>query len=200
MAPLKLICLGDSITGTSNLERFCKFSHIVDCMLEASLGPGQAVVLNRGIGGNSTTDVVGRLHADVVDEHPDIVVLLIGGNDRKDTDEQRATTRRNLHQIIATLQAAGSKVLVLQYHVLVNPQSPETAWIHLDDNNELIAAVATELNAPLLDMGPHMHGALAHYALPELVSSTDGVHLNPGGELVFARAIFGRLRELGWLG
>jgi len=32
-----------------------------------------------------------------------------------------------------------------------------------------------------------------------LVSATDGVHLSPGGELVFARAIFDKLSRLGWL-
>jgi hypothetical protein len=33
----------------------------------------------------------------------------------------------------------------------------------------------------------------------ELVSAIDGVHLNPGGEIVYARAIFAELVRLGWV-
>lgn len=36
-------------------------------------------------------------------------------------------------------------------------------------------------------------------ARQHLVSATDGVHLSPGGELVFARSIFEKLSRLGWL-
>ena len=37
--------------------------------------------LNRGVGGNSVSDLAARVQADVVAEKPDIVVLLAGIND-----------------------------------------------------------------------------------------------------------------------
>lgn len=196
--PIKIVFLGDSITGRSDLNHYLKFSHIVDCMIEARWGAGKAVVVNRGIGGDNTEGVCKRLQHDVLDEKPDIVVLLIAGNDAGQK-QPREKTQANLKQIVASLHAAGSKVLLLQYHCLPNPAHPETAWVHLVDNNGLIAEVAGEANCPVLNMAPLMQAALKTQQVTELVSEIDGVHLNPGGELVFARAVFAKLVELGWL-
>ena len=140
-----------------------------------------------------------RLAARPTTATANITVLLIGGNDQKDTPEKRAATRKNLQAIISSLKDTGSKVLVLQYHVLVNPKSPETAWVHLDDNNDLIAEVANEQDVPVLNMAPIMQQALQQYTVTQLVSGIDGVHLNPGGEIVFSQAIYGKLVELGWV-
>lgn len=199
MKPTKIVFLGDSITGRSDLVHYLKFSHIVDCMIEARWGAGKAVVVNRGIGGNTTTDVLKRFQTDVLDEHPDLVVLLISGNDANLKTPQEVT-RANLKEIVTRLHGVGSKVLLLQYHMLPNPQNPEKAWVHLPANNGLIAEVAAETGCPVLNMAPLMQAALGTHAVTELVNEADGVHLNSGGELVYARAVFAKLLELGWLG
>jgi lysophospholipase L1-like esterase len=82
----------------------------------------------------------------------------------------------------------------------------------------LIAAAARRHDCPLLDMGAHMRAAVDDsvavepedfrdlttwqgkpgYRTCDLVGP-DGVHLNHGGEIVYGRAIFERLMELGWL-
>ena len=195
---LKIVFLGDSITGSSDLAHYLKFSHIVECMIEARWGAGRAVVVNCGIAGDTTAGVLKRLQPDVLDEKPDIVVMLIGGNDVSNKSPQEET-RAHLKQIVASLQAAGSKVLLLQYHLVPNPANPETAWRHLTDNNGVIADVAAGAGFPVLDMNPPMQSALATHKVAELVNRMDGVHLNPGGELVYARSVFARLLELGWL-
>jgi len=159
---MKIICLGDSITGQADLSKYLKFSNVLD-------------------------------------EKPQVVVLLIGGNDKKETDADKAVTRSNIDAILSALEAAGAKVLVLQYHCLVNAENEKTAWVWLDDNNDLIAEVAGKHKAPVLDMSAQMKAALATQPLPELASPTDGVHLGPGGELVYARAIFSKLLELKWV-
>ena len=198
MNSLKLLFLGDSITGSSDLAHFLKFSHIVDCMIEARWGAGKAVVVNRGIGGDTTAGVLKRLQSDVLNEKPDIVVLLLGGNDAGQKQPQ-AVTRNNLRQIVTSLQASDSKVLLLQYHVLPNPDNSETTWTHLAENNGIIGEIAAEAGVPVLNMAPIMQTALETHQVSELVNGIDGVHLNPGGELVYARAVFARLLELGWL-
>jgi len=193
-----LLFLGDSITGYSDLVHYLKFSHLIELMLEAQYGEGQFKVLNCGYGGDTTARVLARLEREVLAERPEIVVLLIGGNDAGE-QVPRATTARNLQTILTALAEINARVLVLQYHLLPNPESPEVAWSHLATNNDLIAEAAVAQGMPLLHMQTPMQAALATYQLAELVSPGDGVHLNPGGELVYARAIFTRLRELGWL-
>ena len=195
---MKIVCLGDSITGVSDLSRYLKWSHILECMIDAKMGPGACSVLNRGIGGNTTADILARLQKDVLDEKPDLGVLLIGGNDAAPGKLAREETRRNLDGILGSLRAAGCRILALQYAVLEIPDAPEKTWRHLDGNNDLIAEAAKEHGAVLLDLGPPMQAARAALPFAALVCPADGVHLNPGGELVVARQVFARLTELGW--
>jgi lysophospholipase L1-like esterase len=216
---MKIVCLGDSITGQPNLRRYLKWPAILECMIEAASGEGSVHVVNRGIGGDATAGALKRIQNDVLDEKPDIVVILLGGNDAggKRPPEE---VRENLAVIVRKCRTAGARVLLMQYHVLPNPDSPETAWSHLDDNNNIIAQVAEAEGVSLLDLGIPMKNALESQRLSELqgrdkngvatwvdipmeqehlVSAKDGVHLNPGGELVFARTIFKKMRSLNWI-
>ncbi|HEY3330999.1 MAG TPA: SGNH/GDSL hydrolase family protein [Capsulimonadaceae bacterium] len=197
--PLRIVFLGDSITGHSNLASYLKFSHIVERMVRAKLGDRGVVSFNRGIGGDRTAGVIARLDRDCIDLHPDIVVLLISGNDAGDPNADRAEIRRNLDTIVSRIVATGAKLLVLQYHIVPNPARPETAWQHLVSTNDLIADVAAAHNVPVLPMGPPMTAAANKQPTVELANEIDGVHLNPGGELVFADTIFDKLKSLSWI-
>lgn len=205
--PLHVVCFGDSITGNRPGEayhqHYVKFSDLLELMLEARLGPGQAHVTNAGYAGDSTGQrgdrpgAVNRLQAQVIDPKPEIAVILIGGNDG---DRDRAATAANLDAIFERCQAAGIQVLALQYHMLADADNPGEAWVHLDDNNDLIATAAAAHGAELLNMAPPMAAAAEAAGNPaSVVNQRDRVHLAPGGELVFARSIYHRLAELGWL-
>ena len=201
--PLRVVCFGDSITGLRPREpyhhQFLKFSDLLGLMLEARLGMGSATVLNRGWAGQTSVEAHERLQGDLLDEKPDIAVVLLGGNDVGQLGAYHADTRASLLAIFSSLHESGIKTLALQYPLLVNPDSPETAWRHLIENNGLIAEIAAPLGIPVLDMEPVMQEAALHTPLASLVSLVDGVHSNFGGEMVYARAIFTRLDELGWL-
>lgn len=215
---MKIVCLGDSITGQPNLKAYLKWSFVLECMLEARMGEGKVTVLNRGIGGDTTGGALKRLQSDVLDEKPDIAIIMLGGNDAGG-ETTRKEVRANLEEIVRKAKGVGAKVLLLQYHVLPNPEQPETAWRHVDDNNELIAEVGVAEGAAVLDLGSAMQDALKTHKVTEflgrqdgvahwqtkpitqehLASDKDGVHLSPGGELVFARAIFKKLMSLDWI-
>lgn len=211
-APLKVVCFGDSITGNrpreAYLDKYLKWADLLQLMLEARLGPGKAVVLNRGFAGDKTypkpstqtPGAVTRVQADVLDEKPDVAVILIGGNDDKGTPEQKAVTEANLNTIVKGCKDAGIKVLLLQYSVLPHPTKPEKTWYHLAGNNDLIAKVGAAQGAPVLDMNAPMQDAAKIYPHDELANPVDGVHLAPRGEMVYARTVFAKLVELGWAG
>jgi hypothetical protein len=48
-------------------------------------------------------------------------------------------------------------------------------------------------------MGEPMQRAATIQPLSELINPQDGLHLSPGGEIVYAREIFAKLCELGWI-
>ncbi|HEY3396153.1 MAG TPA: GDSL-type esterase/lipase family protein [Armatimonadota bacterium] len=196
--PPCLVFAGDSITGWSDRSQWMKFSELVALMLEARAGAGKYTVANRGWGGDSTGGLLARLDKDVLPCRPQITVLMIGGND-SNAHVPREETARNLDLLITRLEAAGSRVLLMQYHVLDNPESPSTIWRGLAGNNDLIAATAARHGLPVLNLAPRMERALNDNRRSELASMNDGVHLNPGGEIVIARAVFDKLLELGWV-
>jgi len=215
---MKIVCLGDSITGQPNLKSYIKWSFILECMFDASNGEGKVTVLNRGIGGDTSEGALKRLQGDVLDEKPAIVIILLGGNDAGEK-RTKANVQADLTSIVQKCKGVGAKVLLMQYAMIPNPNQPDTAWKHLDDNNGIIAGVAKSENVALLDLAVEMNQALKKQKVSELkgrengiatwetksisqeylVSPTDGVHLSPAGELVFARSLFKKLTSLEWL-
>lgn len=205
--PQKIIFLGDSITGWSDLSRWLKYSHIIDCMIEARCGAGQAIVLNRGVGGDTTGMALARLDTDVISEKPDVVVLLITGNDTFQ-HLARGVIDADLDQLIKRITAVCPRVLMMQYHN-DTPDSPGPL---------IIREAAARWKLPLLDMAVFLEAArddsvpanepdyhklstwrgLSRYRTSDLLGP-DGVHLNSAGEIMYAKAIFAKLRELNWL-
>ncbi|OGZ05655.1 MAG: hypothetical protein A2845_04845 [Candidatus Lloydbacteria bacterium RIFCSPHIGHO2_01_FULL_49_22] len=69
-------------------------------------------IINKGVSGDTTYDALFRLSKDVLDEKPDIVILLLGGNDiLKQVPKEE--TFVNLHSIITRIQSRGAIVLLL---------------------------------------------------------------------------------------
>lgn len=208
---LRIVCFGDSITGDrprkAYLHQYLKYCDILGTIVEAAHPGTRVTILNRGWGGDATfakpsqsmPGAVGRLKEDVIDEKPDIAIVLIGGNDASSKQVTCQQTKENLRTIARSLREAGIRTLFLQYHVIVNPANPDKAWTHLASNNAAIAEIAGEFGFPVLAMQPAIDAALAHQPLEELVNPLDGVHLAPGGELVYARTLYAKLNELRWL-
>ena len=81
--------------------------------------PAGGTVLNRGIGAQTSTQVLGRFDEDVAPWQPDIVVLQAGINDLKTLpffeDRERriiATCIRNLAEIVERSQRLGAHVII----------------------------------------------------------------------------------------
>ncbi|GAY77468.1 SGNH/GDSL hydrolase family protein [Sporolactobacillus inulinus] len=79
---MKLICFGDSVTrGITFIRgRFKIIRNNYPALLQSSLGEEDEVV-NKGVFNDNSDLLIKRLDADVLDEHPDIVLINIGGND-----------------------------------------------------------------------------------------------------------------------
>lgn len=221
--PLTIAALGDSITGDRPgkpyRHLYSKWIDLVGMGAELRAGVGAVAIINAGFAGDTShgspsgdpPGAVNRLQTQVIEAKADICIMLIGGNDfarlRKLPESERAAASAaiserlmaNLLDMVGRCQAAGIKVLLVQYHAARAPD-PTKAWDTLDDGNAVIAAVATQRQAPVLALEPAFAAAIAAGAKPEeLVTPEDGVHLRPYGEIVVARTVAAKLIELGWI-
>lgn len=208
---LRIVCFGDSITGDRPgkpyLHQYIKWTDILEGMLELDLGVNCVEVLNMGYAGDRThkagdrPGAVNRVKTEIIDQRADIAVILIGGNNmggKQPVEEVMTQTHRDLTQIVRQVNDAGIKVLLVQY---AEPKSEDMSqvWTHLDDVNPVIAAVAETEEVPVIALAPAFAKAEEKVPLNALLNAKDGVHLQPYGEIVTARTIAIKLKELGWI-
>lgn len=75
--PLKIVCLGDSLTNHTN-SAICPANQLWPALLAARSGH---TVINKGTSGNTSAQMLARFAADVVAQNPDICIIECGGND-----------------------------------------------------------------------------------------------------------------------
>lgn len=182
------------------LATYPKYADMLGLVLDTQLGEGKAQVINRGWAGIDSTRTLARMDTAVLSLKPQVVTILIGGNDFGGgiTDAVKAQLHTNLTAIVGKCKAAGIKVLLLEY---ATPRADDmtNVWTHLNAGNPTIAQVAKETDVPTLELAPHFDEAAKTHPLSELAGTRDGVHLSPYGEIITARAIYFKLRDLGWL-
>jgi len=199
-----IICLGDSLTGPvpgqRYLDKYIKWADLLQVGLDAVFGGGHVAVLNQGKAGDPSSRVLAALDERLLRHKPDVAVVLIGANNyghNAPRDEAGVLFKADLLAIVQRAQAAGIHVLLLQYP---KPRAAvmDKVWIHGDYGNAVVADVAATTGAALLALAPFFDEAAKTQPLAELASAVDGVHLNPGGEIVLARAVLEKLRTLDW--
>ena len=100
-----VVFLGDSITAGLGATQPGGFVEVLAARTGEKL-------INRGRSGDTTAHGLARLRTDVLDLHPALVVVELGGNDflnRADPQEIAG----NLDRIVAEIQAGGAAVLLL---------------------------------------------------------------------------------------
>src|SRR5271170_1644678 len=131
-------------------------------------------VANLGVSGNTTKDGVDRLK-DVLVLKPKVVIVAFGGNDGL-RGLPIDSTRQNLDQIVSTIAASGSKV-VLGGITLPPNYGPD----YIREFNETYALLARKFHAPLLPfMLTKVYGTQGSM-------QADGIHATAQGNQQVAR-------------
>jgi lysophospholipase L1-like esterase len=100
-----IIALGDSLTYGTGANR----DEAWPALVSERCG---CTIINKGVPGDTTDDALQRLERDVVALNPRMVIVALGGNDMLQRQPQE-NMFQNLRQIIGTVQAAGSMVVVV---------------------------------------------------------------------------------------
>lgn len=122
-----------------------------------------AQVINAGVGGNSTINLLKRLEVDVLQKTPDLVILMVGTNDMLNSKKMISYSiyESNLKEIVQKIKANGSKI------VMMAPPPADSTYLYerhdrksyqevpnekLDSIRRIITKVADENNLGYIDL------------------------------------------------
>jgi lysophospholipase L1-like esterase len=147
-------------------------------------------ISNRGIGGNTSADLVLRWQQDCLDLKPTMISILIGINDTWQNFDQGTSTdiaafeqnyRSILDRSVATINAS----LVLCEPFLLPLSDEQKLWhVDLNPKRRLIRGLANEYNAHFVPLQKAFQSAAAAGS-PEMYAS-DGVHPTERGHELIA--------------
>jgi lysophospholipase L1-like esterase len=167
-----------------------------------------SIVINAGVGGNNTIDLLNRIDKDCLSHHPDLTILMIGTNDMNSMKHvPLAQYKINLEKIIDLIKKSKSKVLVINilptyepYLFTRHPASfyePEGPSGRRKMVNQVVQQVAKDKKVEFLDIN-HVFERIGNIGLDETSyisnmansKSTDGVHPTAYGYRSIALAVY----------
>ncbi len=199
---MKIVFFGDSITESNrNIsdpnDLGVGYVKIAAGKLRLLYPDTELEILNRGVGGDRTAELLARVQTDVVDEHPDVVVLAIGVNDvwhrfllgRETTLEQFT---ENYNKLVEIIKGTGAKLLLLQPFVL-NMEDKPRLRPYLNKFNGVISEIAAREKLTLIPLDEIFTG-LTQDIKPEQFS-VDGVHPTHRGCRYIADLVIKELKK-----
>jgi lysophospholipase L1-like esterase len=183
---VKIVAFGSSSTeGAGASSRAATYPSRLALELARAFPGRRFNVLNRGIGGELTANMMARLETDVIAEKPDLVLWQAGTNAVLH-DSPLKPNAVLLHKGIGRMKAVGADVVLidLQYapKVLAKPEAPTMVG--------LIAATAEAEQVEVFrrsDLMRHWHEVVG---LPfSSFLSPDGLHLNDWSYRCIAKAL-----------
>ncbi len=192
---------GDSITDANRLR-----------LLSKSLGSGfvsdvaerwknQYIVLNRGIAGHRTHDLVKRWETDTLDLQPDILFVLIGINDiwhefKFGLKSKPQEYEQNMLTMIKnTLNHLPSCRIVLLYPFVLKIGHYEPRWEQrLLEQHDVLDRLKSQFQFDTINLHRLLADASLQHDMKDI--APDGVHLGKLGNKIVANAINAYLETL----
>jgi acyl-CoA thioesterase I len=190
--PLTIVAVGSSSTagaGASSPEASYPSRLAVD--LKQRFPAEDITVLNRGVNGEETDNMMARFATDVIAAHPQLVLWQVGTNSVL-RDRALAPHSAQLHDGIEQLKATGADV------VLIDPQYAPKVLVKSETEGmvEQIAATAKEENVDLFQRFAVMRNWFEVQHLPfDTFVSPDGLHMNDWGYACVAKLLASGIAE-----
>jgi acyl-CoA thioesterase I len=180
-APIKILAMGTSLTQGYGLPPGTEFT----VQLQAALKKAgiDAVVTNAGVSGDTSAGGLSRLDWSLAD-HPDAVILELGGNDML-RGIAPGETEKNLRAILVKLKAARVKVLLTGMHAQRNLGAD-----YVKEFDAIYPRLAKDSNVLFYPF------ILDGVALNPKLNQADGMHPNPAGVKVIVARILPLVKKL----
>lgn len=206
----RVVCLGDSITqgGEGPGGYVWLLRHYLKALYPATNGDGQIEVVNAGISGHRSNDMLARYQKDVLDHKPDLVTISVGVNDvwhgfydnHPQGDGPRGIPidqyRKNVEEMVSLAEKSGAKVAILSTTVIHEDlEGPENAKLTI--YNAALKEIARKHRALFIDFQKPFKDMITAYrretGARDLLLTVDGVHMNALGNKVMAYTILNGL-------
>lgn len=196
---MKILFQGDSITDANRDYRSFDLGQGYVCFIKESLPNTE--IINKGISGNRTLELLERWQADTLDINPDILSILIGVNEvwhhfrfgKMITKEIYYESYRKL--IIQSLNNNPKlKIIIVEPFVLKVGVYEEKWTPFLNDLQSLSKKISDEFNLYFIPMQSILDSYLTKYRPEELLE--DGVHPTRLGHEIMAKHIVEKLKKV----
>lgn len=176
--PVKIVALGSSSTsGLGASAPAAAYPAKLEAELRAHY-PGRAItVLNRGVNGNETRDMMLRFQRDVVGERPTLVIWQLGTNTLL-SGHDKWSLFLDVRAGVRLLNEVGSDVILMnmQYSPRVLARPDYEAML------DLVAVAGRETNVDVFDRFQVMKGWAETWRYPfDTFVTPDGLHMNDWG-------------------
>ena len=168
------------------------YVHIIAGRLWADRPELDLRILNRGISGNRTRDLLTRWDEDCIALKPTVLSILVGINNvwrRYDRDDPTSAEvfRREYHELLARSRDAGIERIVMAEPFLLPVPEDRRMWREdLDPKIAICRELATEFGATCVPLDGIFNAAAATTG-PALWAG-DGVHPSVAGQGLIAKA------------
>lgn len=176
--PVKIVALGSSSTsGLGASSPAAAYPSRLEAELRARFPGRSIVVLNRGVNGNETREMMLRFQRDVVAERPHLVIWQVGTNTLL-SGHDKWNLVLDVRAGVRLLEDVGSDVILmnLQYSPRVLARADHEAML------DLVALAGRETDIDVFDRFRVMKGWAETRRYPfETFVTPDGLHMNDWG-------------------
>lgn len=196
-----LLFIGDSITDSGRDRLDGKglgqgFVFLIASYLQTHFPEKRLTVLNRGVGGDTLSDMKDRWEEDCLMINPDIVTVLIGINDtwrnmdtgKKMTEDELAEFESDYRFLLKSLhQRTDARVVLMEPYVLPFPKDRVDWRADLDPRIQIVRKMARDYQTELIPLDGLMNAegiknGFSYY------TGEDGVHPTVAGHGLIAQS------------
>lgn len=188
---VRVLFTGDSITDTGRREGVGDGlgDGYVRRIADAPELAG-ADVVNTGIGGDTSADLLARFPDDVLAHRPDVLSILVGINDTwrrydSDTETSVESYTANLRTMLSAARDAGIAIVLVEPFLLPVLRAQRSWREDLDPKIAAVRALAAEFDAVLVPADVELSRLAESEGAAALAS--DGVHPTAAGHDAIAR-------------
>lgn len=202
---MKIVFFGDSITeaGRNAFDEHdlgVGYVKIAAGKLRLLYPETQFEILNRGVGGDRTSELLARVQTDVVNEHPDVVIMQVGINDvwcrfSLGVEITPEAFRANYQGLVNAVKSTGAKLILIQPFVL--PMTDKQRFRpFLNKFLAVIGEIAKAEKLPLIPMDEIFTGVTQDIGFGPEQFTVDGVHPTHRGCRYIADQVIKELRKI----